>query len=100
MRAKWHFGILLAILTVFGISQEQMLVPNQQIVLQFSAHASTNSQVQNTIKIVEEQLEAIGADNIKISDQENGQLRITYYSNADVATVKSTLSKDLMYLKF
>ena len=36
----------------------------------------------------------IGVDNIQVAEQEDGQLKITYYSNIDVVRIKKLLSTD------
>ncbi|WP_147376135.1 hypothetical protein [Ichthyenterobacterium magnum] len=96
MNSKWYFSTLIIILALLGgiASQQQTSVPNQEIVLQFNDDEVTSNEAQNTITIVKEQLEAIGVDNIQILDLEQGQLKITYYSDADISSIKKIFSKD------
>ena len=95
MKSKWYISALILILTLFGaISQQQITVPNQEIVLQFTDASITSKDTQNTIAIVKKQLQDIGVSNIQVKETENGKLKITYYSDADVASIKKTFSKE------
>lgn len=82
-------------LAVLGsiVGQQHATVPNQEIVLQFSNADISSIDVQQTIAIVEEQLQRIGVANIHVSDHEDGKMVISYYSNANVARIKEILSK-------
>ena len=93
MKAKWYFSIIIIFLTLLGIHQEQTTVPNQEIVLQFVDDEVTNEEAQNAIVIIKEQLQAIGINNIQVGEQENGKLKIIYYSDANVESIKRILSK-------
>ena len=91
---KWYICTLVIAFTLLGyISKEQSALPNQKIVLQFSDISLTSNKIENTVAIVEKQLLELGVNNIQIHEIENGQLKITYYSDADVVSVKSKLSK-------
>ena len=91
---KWYICTLVIAFTLLGyISKEQSAVPNQKIVLQFSDSTITSNEIENTVAIVEKQLVDFGVDNIQIHEIENGQIKITYYSDADVLRIKNTLSK-------
>ena len=89
-----HIGILILILTFLGVaSQQQIAVANQEIVLQFSDIEITSQEVQNTVASVKSQLQDLGIDNIIINEGEAGKLKITYYSDVDIASVKEILYK-------
>ena len=95
MKVKWHISALILLLTILGVvNQQQISVPNQEIVLQFSNAEVTTEETQTTIAIVKKQLQDLGADNIQVSEEEKGRLKITYYSDADIASIKETLSKE------
>ena len=94
MNAKRYFSALISILALLGISQHQMSVPNQEIVVQFIDDEVTYDDAQNAISIVKNQLQNIGVDNIQVIERENGQLKITYYSDIDIASIKGFLSKE------
>lgn len=95
MKAKWYISALIIILTLFGaVTQQQVNVPNQEIVLQFSNASITSQDTQNTITTVKKQLQNIGVSNIQVKEAENGKLIITYYSDTDVASIKETFSKE------
>lgn len=95
MKKRWYISTLVIILTLLGVvCHEQVSVPNQEIVLQFANVDTNTSQAQNTIAIVKKQLQDLGVKNIRVAEIENGSLRITYYSNTDVASIKETFSKE------
>lgn len=95
MRKKWYIGILITLLSLLVVIQQQTVVPNQEISLEFVDGNADTPEAQNTIAIVTKQLQAIGVKNIRVSnDLENGKLTITYYSDADVLSIKKLLSKE------
>lgn len=100
MNTKWYFGALIVILTLFGASQENLTVPNQEIVLQFSNVNVSSNQVQFAISNVKKQLETIGVSKVDIREEANGRLVISYYSDATVANVKDVLSTTIFSVDF
>ncbi len=94
MKAKWYLGTFIATLILLGASLQQFSVPNQEIVVQFDNEEITLHDTQNTIAIVKKQLQNIGVDKIQIFKGENGKLKITYFSNVDVASIKKILSEE------
>jgi len=95
MKKRWYISTLVVILTFLGvICHEQVSLPNQQIVLQFANTETTSNQAQKIIAIVKKQLQELGVHNIQVAKIENGSLRISYYSEADVARIKETFSKE------
>ncbi len=94
MKKKWYFGILITALALLVVIQQQTVVPNQEIVLEFVDIEVTSQEAQKTITIVKKQLESIGAKNTRISKElKNGTLKITYYSDEDVEFIKRILSE-------
>ncbi|WP_062053132.1 hypothetical protein [Aquimarina longa] len=95
MTKKRYFVILLTALALLVVMQQQAVVPNQEIVLEFANTEVTSLEAQNTIAIVKKQLQSIGVTNTRISKElKDGKLKITYYSDADVAYIKRALSKE------
>jgi len=95
MIARWCISVLIFSLTLFGVvSQQQILVPNQEIVLQFEDVDLTSKQTENTVAIVKQQLQNLGAENIQVLSLENGKLKITYFSDSEVASIKETFSEE------
>ncbi|PKQ45335.1 hypothetical protein [Confluentibacter flavum] len=94
MKLKWC--ILLVVIGLIGIaSQQQVCLPNQEIVLRFTNDGVTSDEAQNAIAIVKKQLLTIGANNIHVKEsQKGGSLKITYYSDTDVASIKKLLSRE------
>ncbi|MBP1838918.1 hypothetical protein [Formosa algae] len=96
MNLKWYISTFIVTVALFFgvVSQQQKVVPNQEIVLQFSGDVVVQDKTEHTISIVKQQLENIGAENIQVSEAEDGTLKITYYSNSDVEHIKEILSDD------
>ena len=90
MKSKWCFGIVITALTFFVVSQQQITVPNQEIVFQFSDNQATVSQTEKAIQAIKAQLQNIGVKNTQVFEQ-NGILKISYYSDITIAEVKSIL---------
>ena len=73
--------------------QEQTVVPNQEIVVNFSATDVTSLEAQKAIALVKKQLESIGVKNTRITDElHRGRLKISYYSDVDIENIKKVLS--------
>ncbi len=95
MIARWCISVLIFSLTLFGVvSQQQISVPNQEIVLLFQDVDLTSKQTENTVAIVKQQLYDLGAENIQVLSLENGKLKITYYSDTDIASIKEIFSEE------
>ncbi len=94
MNAKWYFSTLVIALTLLGVCQEQFSVPNQEIVMEFIYEEVSSDEVQDAIAVVKKQLQTLGIDNIQVGKKEDGRLKITYYSDVNVASIKRILSKE------
>ena len=92
MKTKLHFGILVLLLAFIGRYIEQTNVPNQQVVIQFSDDNISIEAAEETIEVIFSKLESSGAEQIQIGQNENGQLKITYYSKANVNKIQSIFS--------
>lgn len=95
IQPKWYLSAALIFIAVLGgiFGQQQTTLPNQEIVLQFTDADISSSEAQQTLAIVEQQLERIGVGYIQVSEQEDGKMVISYYSNANVESIKVLLSK-------
>ena len=93
MRNLWYYSGLLFVLAILGIGSGQVVVPNQEIIIQFSDADITFDETQQTIGRIKSQLETIAVTNIKLQEQGNGNLKITYYSDGDVSKIKKLLLK-------
>ncbi|MCB0463654.1 MAG: hypothetical protein KDC81_13195 [Flavobacteriaceae bacterium] len=95
MNSRRYIGALIIVLTFLGVVyQQQNTPPNQEIVLQFTDVEVTSVETQNTIALVKEQLQNLGADNIQVKKTEEGILKITYYSATNVSYIKRSLSEE------
>ena len=66
MKTKWLLPIFIFILSLFVVSQQQIAIPNQESVIQFSSADVSLFESQNAIAIVKKQLQDIGAENIPL----------------------------------
>ncbi len=94
MNWKIYIPIFIVILAFFGVSLEQSVVPNQEIVVRFEASYLNDEQSENTISEITNQLSAVGAIDIQVSKIKNGTLKFTYYSNVDVSIIKNLFQKE------
>jgi regulator of replication initiation timing len=95
MLARWCISVLILGLTLFGVvSQQQFMLPNQEIVLQFEDVNLNVHQTENTVTRVKQQLQRLGAENIQVLELENGTLKITYFSDADIASIRAKFSEE------
>ena len=94
MKTKLHLGILIVLMTFLGRYLETAIVPNQQIVVQFSDKDIAKEDAVNAIDIVREQLQGIGVAHLQIVHNGDGQLKITYYSESDVTQIQDILLKE------
>jgi len=93
MNIKWCVStfFLIACIT-FGALQKQVVVPNQEIVLEFVDTKINKDDVENTIADIEKKLLRIGVSNILIQENKNGTLKIAYYSTLDVKNIKEVIT--------
>jgi hypothetical protein len=94
---RWYIPVLVIVLAFFGISAEQAVVPNQEIVVQFDTSAVSSKEARQTISEITDQLKAIGVEHIQVSELLNGKLKVHYYSAVDVAIIKNLLNKQNKY---
>lgn len=95
MKTRWYYSILTVMFVLLAgfATKEHYAVPNQEIVLQFTNDAITSNEAKNTISIVKQQLKSAGVENIQVKEQQDGYLKITYYSDSDVDSIKAVLSE-------
>ncbi|WP_422105648.1 hypothetical protein [Winogradskyella sp.] len=92
MKSKLHFGILI-ILTAFLLRYlEHSVIPNQQIIVQFSGSEINENDAQKTIESIKSKLHVIGVEQIQVGQDQDGNLKIVYYSTANVEDIQSILS--------
>ena len=92
MLAKKYFSALIILILLLGFYNEQTLVPNQQIELQFVDQELVAEDTRDVIQAIKQELKALGVTEIQVRAQENGILKIAYYSDAAVADIKKVLS--------
>lgn len=95
MKNTWYISAFILALAFVGISLDRVAVPNQEIVIQFSDNNTTLDRTQEAIALVKNQLSTIDAGSIKIEQLVNGTLKVSYYSELEVAEIKTLFSKAL-----
>lgn len=93
MNLKGYLSTLIIILSLFGINWEPATVPNQEIVVQFDDGEISFDKAQSALTAVKQRLELIGVKNIRVVEASDGRLKITYFSDVDVADVKRILAE-------
>ncbi len=79
-------------LLFFVVNQQRFSVPNQEIKFHFSEFVSSQD-VNKTIQEVELQLLDLGATNVLMSKDENGNLTLNYNSDQGVLKIQSLIYK-------
>lgn len=94
MQKKWYIGGFIALFSLLVVLQQQVVVPNQEIVLEFADGVTTSCKAQNTLETVVNRLRAAGVTEVKVSsDLTEGKLKITYYSNTSIGNIKELLAE-------
>ena len=91
MKNTWYLGILVFALAFVGISIGKSTNANQEIILKFTALEVTDGETQDVIHFVKSQLQGVATGQIQIKQSSKGTLKITYYSDIDIAVVKKLL---------
>ena len=94
MQAKWYFSTFFLIFIYFGAFQEQVSIPNQEIVLEFVDANINEKDIEKSIAEVKEKLLKVGITNIVIHKSETSTLKISYFSKIDIKNIKEILSKE------
>lgn len=95
MNKKWFIRALFLVLFIcFGAFQEEVLIPNQQIVLEFIDGKINEEEINQTIENLKEKLLAAGVSNIVIKETENGALKISYFSSNHINEIKQALLEE------
>ena len=91
MKLKWYISIFILALTAFGIYQNKITSPNQEILVQFGSDEVSIEQTQTAIASIKQQLQSLGVEVIQVNNGEHGSLKIAYYSSNDVESIKKML---------
>lgn len=92
MKSRWSISLLIILLTVIGaVCPQQTVVPNQEVILQFNEADVCNNAQSSIIDLVKVELQNVGVEHFEVNENEYGRLKISYYSEVDVATLKQIL---------
>jgi hypothetical protein len=94
MKPKWYLNTFILIIVFLGAVLQQFSVPNQEIILQFEGHEISLDETENAIADVKKLLQDIGIKKIKVYKGANGVLKISYFSQVDVVSIKKIFSKE------
>ena len=94
MKPKWYLSTFILIVAFLGAGLQQFSVPNQEIVLQFEDKAISLVETENAIANIKKQLQDIGVEKIQVYKGANGVLKISYFSEIDVVSIKKIFSKE------
>ncbi len=94
MKPKWYLCTFILIVAFLGAGLQQFSVPNQEIVLQFEDKEISLFETQYAIANVKKQLQDIGVEKIQVYKGAHGVLKITYFSNVDVTSIKKIFSRE------
>jgi|TARA_R110002012_G_scaffold321121_1_gene547479 hypothetical protein len=89
---RWYIAFVVVALAFIGISVEQPVAHNQEIVVQFNAATNAPQEAEKAVAAVKTQLQRIGVHDVQITATFEGTLKITYFSNAEVSAVKALFS--------
>lgn len=98
MKNKWYIPFFIITLALVGISLDQSGVANQEIILKFTNLEAYEAESEEVLNFVQSQLKDVAVDNLKIQKKEDGTLKITYYSDVEVSTIKDLLSQKNSFL--
>jgi hypothetical protein len=94
MKPKWYLSTFILIVAFLGAGLQQFSAPNQEIVLQFEDKAISLVETENAIANIKKQLQDIGVEKIQVYKGANGVLKISYFSEIDVVSIKKIFSKE------
>ena len=94
MKPKWYLNTFILIIAFLGAVLQQFSVPNQEIVLQFEGQETSLGETENAIADVKRLLQDIGIQKIQVYKGANGVLKISYFSEVDVVSIKKIFSKE------
>ena len=92
MKLKMRFGLIIVVVFFLGTYLTNTIAPNQQIVIQFSNQNVSSELIESSIYSLTKRLNDLGVKHIEIGNYHKGQLKITYYSEADVIRIQSILN--------
>ena len=94
MKPKWYLSTFILIVAFLGAGLQQFSAPNQEIVLQFEDKEISLVKTENAIANIKKQLQDIGVKKIQVYKGANGVLKISYFSEIDVVSIKKIFSKE------
>ncbi len=92
MKNTWYLGILVFALAFVGMSIDKSASANQEIVLKFTEFEVSELETQEILHFVKSRLQELAIGEIQIHQSQKGTLKITYYSDVEVAVIKELLS--------
>ena len=95
MSTKFFFGFLISMVSLLGLSLQQPSNTHQEIIISFSDAKEITFETQNnTIAIIKKQLQKIGVNYFWVQKDDQGRLKISYFSSVDTAFIKKVLNQE------
>ena len=91
---EMYLNTFILIIAFLGAVLQQFSVPNQEILLQFEDQEISLGETENTIADIKKLLQDIGIQKIQVYKGANGVLKISYFSEVDVVSIKKIFSKE------
>jgi septum formation topological specificity factor MinE len=92
MKLKWLGLTFILFLAAFVAQKDYAVAPNQEISLQLEGKVTSSHETLRQFKVL---LEPLGVENISISENEKGELTISYFSELEVGEIQKVLQKAL-----
>lgn len=97
MNWRWPLTGFVIALAILGLGLGNASLPNQEIVVRFQAGCVSEAQAKSAVAHITDQLRSLGISNFQISELWNGQVKVSYYSDVDIAIVKGLFSNDIEF---
>lgn len=94
MKNTWYLVVLIFALAIVGISMDKSTGANQEIVLKFTEQGVTEVETADVLRFVKSKLQKVTSGEIQIKKNEDGTLKITYYSDIDVVQIKEIFTQN------
>ncbi len=95
MSTKFFFGFLISMVSLLGLGLQQPSNTHQEIIISFSDAKEITLETQNnTIAIIKKKLQKIGVNYFWVQKDDQGRLKISYFSSVDTAFIKKVLNQE------
>ncbi len=93
MKNKVFFSAFILFLVLLGVGLGKTIVPNQELILEFSKDQRATNKTELALTLITHQLEAIAVQDVKVEILANGALKISYFSELDTVHIKDKIEQ-------